>query len=327
MHRPRRKPDARKCVPLHLPGRDPLTHRDLPPTGTGGAEACAQPPHLSARHARLTRALGPVHLQRRAERFDSSRQLDFLADLTLGPSDNEDDNAEPSSPVREGVAHLASLLPPAAAPPQPQTAASTAPDALEPEPMQDALPTSFGGARKKGKNKKKRGGAPKAQSMKPNSKWADKCMYAELLEMTEDTAMGEWGTGQKEDGIPTDIESGWVAVTPVPAGKRCLAITHAPSGIAGLGEIQCTRFLPYDQILRYPCAVPNTTLRSRLLGKCLMKPFPSSLPPHTVLDCILDENWRDNGILHILDVVKWKGQDIADCETPFRYVMPASSVV
>lgn len=50
-----------------------------------------------------------------------------------------------------------------------------------------------------------------------------------------------------------------------------------------------------------------------------MKPFPSPLPPHTVLDCILDDNWHDNGILHVLDVLKWKGQDIADCETPFRY--------
>lgn len=37
------------------------------------------------------------------------------------------------------------------------------------------------------------------------------------------------------DGIPDDIETGWVAVTPVPAGKRCLAITHAASGIAGIG--------------------------------------------------------------------------------------------
>ena len=51
-----------------------------------------------------------------------------------------------------------------------------------------------------------------------------------------------------------------------------------------------------------------------------MKPFPSTIPPHTVLDCILDENWRNTGILHVLDVIKWKGQDIADCETPFRRV-------
>jgi len=118
-------------------------------------------------------------------------------------------------------------------------------------------------------------------------------MYAELLEMDEEFDL------VKGDGIPDDIESGWVAVAPVPVGKRCLAITHAASGIAGI--------------------VPNTTLRSRLLGKPLMKPFPSSLPPHTVLDCILDDGWRNNGILHILDVIKWKGQDIGDCETPFRF--------
>jgi snurportin-1 len=71
-----------------------------------------------------------------------------------------------------------------------------------------------------------------------------------------------------------------------------------------------------------------------------MPRFPSALPPLTILygiplllefqcgielvfflfarDCILDNNWRENGILHILDVLKWKGQDIADCETPFR---------
>ena len=65
--------------------------------------------------------------------------------------------------------------------------------------------------------------------------------------------------------------------------------------------------------------MPNTTLRSRVLGKALMKPFPSSLPPQTVLDCIIDDNWRDNGILHVLDVITWKGQDLGDCETPFRY--------
>ena len=66
-------------------------------------------------------------------------------------------------------------------------------------------------------------------------------------------------------------------------------------------------------------AAPNTTLRSRVLGKPLMKPFPSPLPPHTVLDCILDENWHENGILHVLDVLKWKEQDITECETPFRF--------
>lgn len=65
--------------------------------------------------------------------------------------------------------------------------------------------------------------------------------------------------------------------------------------------------------------VPNLTLRSRVLGKPLMKAFPSPLPPHTVLDCILDENWKENGILHVLDVLKWKEQDISECETAFRF--------
>ena len=59
-------------------------------------------------------------------------------------------------------------------------------------------------------------------------------MYAELLEMT-DTQMGDFAGNQHDDGIPADIETAWVAVAPVPLGKRCLAITHAPSGIAGLG--------------------------------------------------------------------------------------------
>ncbi|GJE86729.1 hypothetical protein PsYK624_028100 [Phanerochaete sordida] len=247
----------------------------------------------TSQEARRQKALDEQK-RRRAERVDSARQLDLFADLSLGPDDASD--GEPAEPVREGVAHFAALLPAAGpAPPPPPPA----PHAVH----EDALPTAFGSTKRKGK-KKRRGGAAQAQAQaaqaaKPNAKWADKVMYAELLEMAEDTQMGDWGTGERADGIPQDLETGWVAVAPVPAGKRCLAVTHAPAGVAGL--------------------VPNTTLRSRLLGKCLMKPFPSSLPPHTVLDCILDENWRDNGILHILDVIKWKGQDIADCETPFRF--------
>ena len=73
--------------------------------------------------------------------------------------------------------------------------------------------------------------------------------------------------------------------------------------------------------------MPNTTLRSRVLGKPLMARFPSPLPSDTVLDCILDQNWRENGILHVLDVIKWKGQDIGDCESSFRSVDPCVCVI
>ena len=67
--------------------------------------------------------------------------------------------------------------------------------------------------------------------------------------------------------------------------------------------------------------VPNTVLRSRLVGKHLLPAFPSILPQNTILDCILDQNWTRNGILHVLDVIKWKGQDIGGCETSFRWVI------
>jgi hypothetical protein len=78
------------------------------------------------------------------------------------------------------------------------------------------------------KTKKKR-----KNKNKPN-KWADKCMYAELLEMVADDPWSS-SADTPNDGLPSDLESGWVAVGPVPIGKRCLAVTHQSSGIMGNG--------------------------------------------------------------------------------------------
>jgi snurportin-1 len=90
--------------------------------------------------------------------------------------------------------------------------------------------------------KKRRKGKGKGRSKKP-SKYADKCMYAELLEMCDPsatTAGHTWSSlGAREgaeDGLPNelDIPGAWVAVAPVPKGKRCLAVTYqASSGGAG----------------------------------------------------------------------------------------------
>lgn len=63
-------------------------------------------------------------------------------------------------------------------------------------------------------------------------------MYAELLEMVSDSS-GVWD-GAAADGLPADLESGWVALAPVPKGKRCLAVTQSAA--------DCTRCL-----LFYPC--------------------------------------------------------------------------
>lgn len=54
-------------------------------------------------------------------------------------------------------------------------------------------------------------------------------MYAELLEMrdADDTT---WGSPSRaEDGLPKDLEREWIALAPVPKGKRCIAVSFAPS--------------------------------------------------------------------------------------------------
>jgi len=76
----------------------------------------------------------------------------------------------------------------------------------------------------KGTNRKRK------KKNKKASKYADKCMYAELLEMYEDS------TWSDVDGLPEDLERGWVAVGPVPVGKRCLLVTHQSSGTTGIGK-------------------------------------------------------------------------------------------
>jgi snurportin-1 len=217
---------------------------------------------------------------RRAKRVESERHIDLFADLNLGNSDDEVGNGDEPDIVRDGVAQLAPLL----TPQEP----SVVTQALSPEAHTESNATTT--FKRRGKRKK----ATTKVSSKNTSAWADKCMYAELLEMQETDS---WPGGQ--DGLPSDLESGWVALAPVPLGKRCLAISHQGGGMIGVA--------------------PNTTLRSRVLGKPLMARFPSPLPSDTVLDCILDQNWRENGILHVLDVIKWKGQDIADCESSFRF--------
>ncbi len=242
--------------------------------------------------------------------MDTSRQLDQFANLHLGLSDDEEDGDDDRRVAHEGVGGFANLLsaddaqgPPLSVTPSPASTAAP-------------LPESADGDRKsKGKNKRRKKGKRKP------SKWADKCMYAELLELHDSplwtTGYGTQGVEQSEDGLPSDLESGWVALAPVPVGKRCLAVSMQSAGLSGIGKLylfhEFTRYLKYAE-------APNTMLRSRLLGKVLLPPFPSPLPSNTILDCILDERWKSTGILHVLDVIRWKGQDLAGCEAGFRSV-------
>ena len=59
-------------------------------------------------------------------------------------------------------------------------------------------------------------------------------MYAELLELNPGPALDL--RSDAEDGLPDDLDTGaWIAISGVPVGKRCLAVTYASSGIAGTG--------------------------------------------------------------------------------------------
>ena len=94
-------------------------------------------------------------------------------------------------------------------------------------------------------SKKKRGKNNSKRRANKASKWADRCMYAELLEMCADEPWSrgdiddiygnELGDYEGVDGLPRDLETGWVAVAPVPVGKRCLAVTQQSAGVAGVG--------------------------------------------------------------------------------------------
>ena len=136
--------------------------------------------------------------------------------MNLGNSDDEVGNGDKPDIVQLGVAQLAPLL----TPQEPTVVAQVS----SPEAQTESnVATTF---KRKGKRKK----ATTKVSSKNTGVWANKCMYAELLEMQETDL---WPGGQ--DGLPSDLESGWVALAPVPVGKRCLAISHQGGGLIGVG--------------------------------------------------------------------------------------------
>lgn len=150
----------------------------------------ASPSQLqSAQKARREQALD-IQRQKREERvFQARTALDHFAELSLGASDDDDDDAREIA--SGGLGLYAKLL---------------TPDGSE-------QPTTL---------------------RKRQSKWANVCMYAELLEMSEDESMA-LEDRPESDGIPDDLAQNWVALVPIPAGKRCLAVSTQANGMAGVG--------------------------------------------------------------------------------------------
>ena len=223
---------------------------------------------LLARHALYTPLIHHLQ-QRREQRYDSARQLDILSNLNLGLSDEEnDDNPDPSQIIHEGISQFASLLSPEAPSlsniPHKQSSYSSQPDNVSGATAeghtptrqsdhqtgdvdQDPLQPSPARVRKKKKPKRRQKLQPLSTpaeqpknpttskaSGKKKSSWADRCMYAELLELNPGPALNP--QIDVEDGLPDDLDTGaWVVISGVPVGKRCLAVTYASSGIAGTG--------------------------------------------------------------------------------------------
>lgn len=150
--------------------------------------------------------------------MESERHIDLFADLNLGLSDDETGVHNDPDIVRDGIAQLAPLLPRS----DPELASVPSR-----ESHASAAESNSAGAQRKGRRKK-----GTKISDKKTSPWANKCMYAELLEMQE---TDQWAGG--DDRLPSDLETGWVALAPVPVGKRCLAISHQGGGTTGTGTL------------------------------------------------------------------------------------------
>lgn len=58
----------------------------------------------------------------------------------------------------------------------------------------------------------------------------------------------------------------------------------------------------------------NTTLLSRVKGRALARKM-TSLPSDSLLDCVYD---KAKGVLWVLDLVKWSGHWLVECEAEMR---------
>ncbi|CED83558.1 SNUPN, RNUT1 [Phaffia rhodozyma] len=95
------------------------------------------------------------------------------------------------------------------------------------------------------------------------------------------------------DGLPatSELTTDWLALSPIPRGKRCLCVSG-------------------------PHGAP-TSLHTRISARVLLR-WASPLPAETILDCVLDDGWKFNGLIHVIDCLKWRGVDIASNEATFR---------
>ncbi|KAG8859544.1 hypothetical protein FRB96_004428 [Tulasnella sp. 330] len=271
--------------------------------------------------------------KKRAERIESSRNIDLFQNLSISstlPSitenrrqideDDEGDDEDGPQIAHQGLAQFVSMLPAASS--------EMLPPVSEPLPEQQ-LPTSFVGRNKPKKSSKSKGkNSNRARARSgdmmdddgPHQRYdplANSIMYAELLEMFPLATDPYY---QIPDTLPSDLLTGWTVLSPIPTGKRCLAVSYQATQ-----NTNSSRSDDKSHVIEFasssdagPSGSCRTLLHSRVQGKPFLT-FPSPLPPDSILDCILDHKWKDTGILHVVDILRWRGKDFVDCETEFRF--------
>jgi snurportin-1 len=142
-----------------------------------------------------------IPIQNRTSKIDSARNLEGFGQLSL---DSPDEEGEAPEPARTGVAEYATLVQPA-----------TQGQNVEQDQIQTTTQTRKG----KGRQKKR---------------WADKCMFAELLELVYDSF------GTEQDVLPQDLATNWIAMSPVPKGKRCILVAAKYSNDLAQGALRCS---------------------------------------------------------------------------------------
>lgn len=262
--------------------------------------------------------------------MNAARNIDLLGSLSLGQGDDDDDEGdgdEQPEVLHEGLGSFVSML-------QPLSSSNpTSADARPISPGDDKGKGRRGGKKKKNKNTWNTNTNASASTStstsnayagkaKPHSRFANVPMFAELLELRDDdldtwdvspeivmTQMNSNGVQSGTGGeayaehvehrrryLPADLETGWVALAPIPTGKRCLAVSHQHQGTASKYEGNSASARPsgasnilvhgftslFVPLLFNPSSVTNTHLHSRLKGTRLLK-FPSGLPPDSIL--------------------------------------------
>ena len=159
---------------------------------------------------------------------------------------------------------------------------------------------------------------------------------------------------EEPDPLPSGIGEEWVALGPLPKGKRCLAVVNKPqhAGAQPTMTLYSRKEGKPIAIWPSPCERKSSVTESppevdmpmqgeeqdkENAGKKktarqrrIRFPAPPGLPPGTELDCILPSHYQSQeqqqqstsceyaGVLFILDVLTWARRSFEDFDTEFR---------